>query len=102
MNIELWNTNPYSIGEAIKTLDGDIVLLREPVSYLPSEKDKLIAGLAGQPLDKISFKQYDKQGEDSGKLYWYISDTNPAAFDLMEVSSLPLLIPDYVNFTKYI
>lgn len=101
MVLELWNTNPYSIGEAIKTLEGDVVLLRDPVSYLPSEKDKLVAGIA-QPLDRISFQRYDRQGEDSGKIYWYIADTNPATFDLMNPSSIPLLIPDYINFTKYL
>jgi hypothetical protein len=103
--MELWTTNPYSIGEAIVLANNKgSLLVREPLDYVPDEKDQFVKVTLTKDIDQLSFDAYNGYGNDPSKLYWLIADVNKIVnpLDLDSLLDQELIIPDYINVQRFL
>lgn len=89
-SLQLRQNNPYSIGNIFQFDEGDVLLDRTPLAYVPSSSDRYYTVDQGETLWTIAGRA-DVFGES--KYYWILVDVNQMfnPFDL-EVG-ITLVIP---------
>lgn len=99
--IELRENNLYADGQIIVFDEGDEMLERIPLEIESSEEDKWHTVVAGDRLDLLAYKYWNKFIPDASKYWWVIADANQDVIDnpldLTELVGTDLFIPDILR-----
>lgn len=88
----------YYNGQIIQFEDSTQLLEREPIEYVPSERDQRHVVQGGDRLTFLAWKYYTPIAGDNAPKYWkYIADANQIfnPLDLSEYVGKEIIIPDF-------
>lgn len=92
--IKLSRIDLYSNGNILEFNTNEAMLVRDPRSYVESEKDRIYTTVMGDTWDSIAFNFYG-----NSKYWHFIADVNNVFNPLEELEvGMEVLIPDIDNY----
>lgn len=94
--MELKLNDLYSNGEVESYPNGERYLVREPIEYEGSDKDKYHTVKETDTITYIAWLFYKDHVDDASKYWWAIADVNEIfnPLDLSDLIGEEILIPD--------
>ena len=98
-NLVLKNDSLYADGYQVQLPNGDIVLNREKIVYVPEVTDKRHPVIQGDTLTGLAYRYYRASAEFPEKYWWIIADANSILnpMDISELIGHEIVIPDFVK-----